>query len=149
MLIFLLSILPSFIYLFYKSKKSFQILQQNWYNDSNRYIKWIFNNIGKVFVSLDILIIFIFLFKNKILLTSIYIIFYFVMLLVYFYDKQKEQNKKPLVITARIKRLYITMYIIYILVILLFLINFNINLLSTYYLLLGGIKKNKNQWIIH
>ena len=137
MLIFLLSILPSFIYLFYKSKKSFQILQQNWYNDSNRYIKWIFNNIGKVFVSLDILIIFIFLFKNKILLTSIYIIFYFVMLLVYFYDKQKEQNKKPLVITARIKRLYITMYIIYILVIVLFLINFNINLLSTYYLLLG------------
>ena len=54
---FILSLIPSFIYLFYKSQKSLQMLQQNWYDDGNRYLKWLFNNLGKVLGNIDVLII--------------------------------------------------------------------------------------------
>lgn len=137
MIYFLLSLLPCLIYLFYKSKKFLQILQQNWYNDSNRYLKWILNNIGKIFLNLEILILFIFIFKNKIVLIWIFTIFYIIMLILYKINSKKEQTKKPLVFTSRIKRIYATMYIIYFILIGLFLVKFNINYLSTYYLFIG------------
>ena len=39
------------------------MLQQNWYNDGNRYFKWILDNIDKVFITFDILFVFFGLFK--------------------------------------------------------------------------------------
>ena len=33
------------------------MLQQNWYNDGNRYFKWILDNISKVFVTFDVLFV--------------------------------------------------------------------------------------------
>ena len=54
---FLLSLIPYFAYLIFKSKKYMHMLQQNWYNDGNRYIKWIMNNFEKVFVVFDVLFI--------------------------------------------------------------------------------------------
>ncbi len=41
---FILSLLPMFYYLIFKSKKAMHMLQQNWYNDDNRYFKWILDN---------------------------------------------------------------------------------------------------------
>ena len=61
-LYYLLSLIPSFIYLLYKSKKAIHMLQQNWYNEDDRYINWIFNNKKKVFLIIDLLfVVFLFL----------------------------------------------------------------------------------------
>ena len=42
-----------FIYVILRSKKSLHMLQQNFYNNSNRYIKWIFNNLEKSILTID------------------------------------------------------------------------------------------------
>ena len=52
---FLLSLLLFLFYGILKTKKVLQILQQNWYNDGNRYLKWISKNKRKVFINFDIL----------------------------------------------------------------------------------------------
>ena len=57
MLTYVLSLIPAFFYLLYKSKKAMHMLQQNWYNDNDRYINWIFDNKSKVFLVFDILFV--------------------------------------------------------------------------------------------
>ena len=42
-----------FLYVILRSKKSFHMLQQNFYNNSNRYVKWIFNNSRKSVLTYD------------------------------------------------------------------------------------------------
>ena len=59
---FIISIIVCLYYLIYKSRKAMHMLQQNWYNDGNRYLKWIFSNNKKVFFNLDILFILFILF---------------------------------------------------------------------------------------
>ena len=49
---FIVTLLPILIYTYIKTRKSFQMLQQNWYNDGSRYIKWINRNLKKVFYNL-------------------------------------------------------------------------------------------------
>ena len=44
-----------FLYVLMRSKKSFHMLQQNFYNNSNRYVKWIFNNYKRSFFTVDLL----------------------------------------------------------------------------------------------
>ena len=41
-----------------KSKKSLHMLQQNLYNENNRYVKWVVNNSSNLF-SLELLVVFI------------------------------------------------------------------------------------------
>ena len=53
---FLLSLIIYYIYTFVKLKKSYHILQQNWYDDGKRYINWINSNKEKVFFNFDFLI---------------------------------------------------------------------------------------------
>ena len=102
------------IYNLYISKRSIHMLQQNMYNENNRYFKWIFKNIKETFrfdlVSLMFVIISLLL-KNKYILI-ISLIFYIVSVCYYRYLKKFEQNKKPLVVTARIKRFITTLVII-------------------------------------
>ena len=52
--------------LFYKTKRSLHMLQQNLYNENNRYIKWILKNKTQ-FVDLDLIIIAILLIITLIL----------------------------------------------------------------------------------
>ena len=56
MLYFLLSLIPLVYLIYSKSKKSMHMLQQNYYDESNRYLLWIKNNLFKVFVSADIML---------------------------------------------------------------------------------------------
>ena len=56
MLYFLLSLIPLGYFIYSKSKKSMHMLQQNYYDESNRYLLWIKNNLFKVFVSADIML---------------------------------------------------------------------------------------------
>ena len=60
MMLFILSLLSMFLYVCLDLKKSFHMLQQNWYNDGNRYLKWINNNSRFVFLWFDYLYIFSF-----------------------------------------------------------------------------------------
>ena len=68
---FIISLLIPAIYTYFKTKKTFHMLQQNWYNEGNRYLKWIFKNKKQVFVSLDILFL-CFIIFNFIHLDSIW-----------------------------------------------------------------------------
>ena len=117
------------------------MLQQNWYNDGNRYFKWILDNAKKVFITYDLLFI-LFLLLKKVTYNKSLIIFGVFYIIVYFLYKskiKKEQSKKPLVITARIKRLYVTMLLLYIITILPMYLCFNSCELYKYYTYIGLI----------
>ena len=48
---FLISLIVVYVYTFFKTKKNIHILQQNWYNEGNRYIKWIAKNLKTNFLT--------------------------------------------------------------------------------------------------
>ena len=136
---FILSLIPCLYYLIYKSKKAMHMLQQNWYNDGNRYIKWILDNKMKTFITYDMLFIFFLLLKYEEfnIAIAIFVGFYLFVYFLYKSHISKEQSKKPLAITARIKRLYATLLIIYLLITLPMIINFNKDLIHVYYAFIG------------
>ena len=49
MYIIIFNIIISFLYLFLRTRKNIHVLQQNFYNENNRYIKWGKTNLGNVF----------------------------------------------------------------------------------------------------
>ena len=109
-----------YLYVIKNSKKSLHMLQQNLYNENNRYLKWIKNNHKLITRNIDlyaiVFAIFIIFTNNNILIYTFLGIIVCVYLISYmlFKERQKhEQNKKPLVITARVKRLIITTSILY------------------------------------
>ena len=106
---------------FFKTKRSLHMLQQNLYNENNRYLKWVFKN-PKQFIDFDILMILIafsgcFWFYNLDKISTIAIILLIILgyLLGGCWIKKinNDQNKKPLVVTARVKRLIFTIVILY------------------------------------
>lgn len=136
---FLISLLVVIPYIFLKSKKSLHMLQQNWYNDGNRYLKWINNNKNKVFINFDLLfLIFIVgLLTNSLTIMTVFILFYCISSIVYLNKSKKEKIVKPLAYTKRVKRLIITDYLIYIVAVIIISIVFKEKYLSYYYLILG------------
>lgn len=136
---FIVSLIPVIPYIMLKSKKSLHMLQQNWYNDGNRYLKWINNNKDKAFKNPDILfIIFIVgLFTNQLTIMTIFILFYVIISLVYLKKIKNEKIVKPLAITKRVKRLILTDSLIYVIAVLIMSLLFNENLLYVYYLVIG------------
>ena len=135
---FIVTFISILIYVYIKTRKSFQMLQQNWYNEDNRYIKWINKNKKKVFINLDILfvllIIFIFI-KNEILLLSLVVVFYTFLSLYNLHNKGKA--KLELKVTKRVKRLFVTEFILYLIPIIVFSLIFNEKYLLIYYLIFG------------
>lgn len=108
------------IYMVYRSMEAMHMLQQNFYNENNRYIKWLRHNLSKVFCIYDFIPIVFFLFitiindksvTDFILIASMFVYMYGIY---NEYKKNKEnQNKIPLKITGRIKRLFFTIILIY------------------------------------
>ena len=136
---FLVSLIIFFFYGILKTKKVLHILQQNWYNDGNRYLKWIKNNPKKVFVNFDILFLvfllgFIIPYKFSLIL---FVLFYMIAFVILEKQLKKEQVKKPLVVTARVKRLILTTLVIYGIVITVMCLTFNEQSIWLYYLTLG------------
>lgn len=136
---FLLSLLLFLFYGILKTKKVLQVLQQNWYNDGNRYIKWINNNKRKVFINADILFPIFLLglvlpYKYSLIL---FIAFYMICFLILDKIQKKEQVKLKLVVTARVKRLILTLLIVYGIAIAIMCLTFNEELIWLYYLILG------------
>lgn len=120
-ILYLLLLLCIFVCLLCKSKRYLHMLQQNLYNENNRYIKWILRN-GKLFWDLDLAIFLLsfiglfvvydierFAFVLLLLLSGLFL------LLTYFWRNRlaMDQNKKPLVVTKRVKRLIFTISVLY------------------------------------
>ncbi len=141
MYLLVFSIIINYCYYFIKNTKALHMLQQNWYNDGNRYLKWIISNPSKVFLQVDILfILFIFLiFIDKNLSMILFILFYILCISSFLHNKKQEQLKKPLSFTKRVKRLIITSTIIYLIPILIMFLYFDKNLIVYYYLILGAL----------
>ena len=117
----------------FESKKSLHMLQQNLYNENNRYLKWIAKNKSE-FLNIQLVTIFI----TIICLIGIFKIetvsFIFLLILIgcYAYEGYRlferadsEQKKKPLVITKRVKRLIFTTTFLYLIPIVLFILNYD------------------------
>ena len=121
MIMYLILLLMILVTLIIKSKKSLHMLQQNLYNENNRYLKWVFKN-SKDFINIDILAIclsaiclFIF-YKSEGSIIGILI----ALVACFGYESYRlsiksknEQTKKPLVVTKRVRRLIITTTILY------------------------------------
>ena len=116
------------------------MLQQNLYNENNRYVKWLLKN-NKLFFDLDILLLLIciigyFVVFNSdgfsILLLIVMSIISLVMAIIWKNRIKNDQNKKPLVVTPRVKRMIVTNSIIHIIPLVLLFVNFN----------------NKNVWLM-
>ena len=121
-IIFLLLLCTIFYSFIYKTKRHLHMLQQNLYNENNRYLKWVWKN-KNVFLSYEIIIIFICIlgllsvFSIEIVSTMCYFLCaLFFILIGYYWNKiiKTDQNKKKLVFTARIKRLLFTIIFLYI-----------------------------------
>ncbi|MBE6149430.1 MAG: UDP-N-acetylmuramoyl-tripeptide--D-alanyl-D-alanine ligase [Firmicutes bacterium] len=142
MSLFIISIFAIIIYTIIDLKKAFHMLQQNWYNDGNRYLKWINNNRKFIFFWYDGLFILLFfiglIFKGNILSIAV-IIYYFLIAYKLLNIQKNEQVKKPLAFTARIKRMCITILVLYLIPICFMISNFSIQYLPIYYLVLGGL----------
>ena len=111
-----------FIYIFLRSKQSFHMLQQNFYNNSNRYLKWINNNKYKTFITYDLLFILVvivaYFYPRYNILFSL-----FNLILIVYYIRSTKKAKIPLKVTSRIKRMGVTLLIIYGLLTWLFITN--------------------------
>ena len=120
-IIYIVILLAFFYANYYRGHRTLHMLQQNLYNENNRYLKWVLKNLND-FISLDI-------FAIGISLIGIFVIYdlkipsmvgMLIISIILFMVGAishnviiKDQNKKKLVITARIKRLIFTTSIIY------------------------------------
>ena len=107
-----INLLLFFIYFYKKVRHGLHILQlENYYND--RYAAWMKNNVKTVFdikvAGLMILPIVVFLMGKTEIAFTINFLAYMLLIAV----TRKKKEKKPFVVTARIKRMYITYLIIF------------------------------------
>ncbi len=121
-----------FLIIFYavtiKSRKSLHMLQQNLYNENNRYLKWLHQNRNQALKHYDLigLVLSVFsLFTGNILSK----ILLFISAAIYLFDTEVikysimvEKAKKPLVKTSRVKRQIITLYVLNLLPLILYII---------------------------
>ena len=135
------SLVTYFIYYLIKNNKAIHMLQQNWYNDGNRYLVWILKNPSKVFVNTDMffIVFIISMFIDYKYSSILFFIFYFICIILYLKNIKKEQVKKPLVYTKRVKRIIITSIILVALVVGIMLSFLDESNLYILYLVLGGI----------
>ena len=139
--LFLLTLLPYLLFIAYKSKKSLNMLQQNYYDESNRYFLWILKNPKKVWLEVDFvfpLLAILFLVSKDISLV-IFLGFYLVLTYIYMIKIRREQVKKPLVVTARVKRLMVTIFLIYVAIIAPMAILYIDEMIIVNYLFLGFV----------
>lgn len=132
MFLYLALLFVMLIYYFTKTRKSLHMLQQNLYNENQRYLQWLKNNLKTAFFHIDLLGIIgtsvLFLMKDDIVKNiwlMALIVFYLFAIYVFIDHSKTEQNKKPLVVTSRIKRLWVTLLLIFMIPILIFIVFHN------------------------
>lgn len=139
--IFLITLITYIIHIWIISTKSLHMLQQNRYNRGYRYIKWILKNFKDNFINLNILfIVFIFtLFSTTLnnISTYLFILIYLFLTYVYVDARKKETYKLPLKYTARIKRLIVTITLLYAIPGIIMFFIFKEQNIGIYYFILG------------
>ena len=133
--LFLISLIPYLIFSIFKTKRSFHMLQQNYYDLDLRYFKWILSNITKITFESDILFVLLIctLFFGYAVSIGLFIVLYGFIFIKY--KNKKVPAKKPLVVTSRIKRLSFTMFLLYFIMIIPFIVKFDYDNLVYYYIL--------------
>ena len=127
--IYTISFLLILLFNFVKNKKSIHMLQQNLYNENNRYVKWLIKNAKAVFLTLDLLativIIIAYGINNSLynILLIIALAFYLLETIRIINNCKSETVKKPLVITKRVKRLMFTVIVLFALPIIIYLVD--------------------------
>ena len=114
--IFIMSLLPYYLFLILKVRYGLYMLQQNSYNTENRYLKWTIKNYKKVFLNIELLSFIVLLaikFLDSFYYSLIVIIFYIVMAYYEIYKLSHEQSKKKFNVTSRVKRLITTILLIF------------------------------------
>ena len=132
MLFIILFLICTFYLLVYKSRKSLHMLQQNLYNENNRYGKWLFKN-NSVFYDLDVLLLLFALIGyvlngNKTISIILLLIMSLICIIMGNTWKKRiktDQNKKPLVVTPRVKRMIYTNTIIHLIPVVLLFVYIN------------------------
>ena len=111
----ILFFIPYFLYTYLKIINGLHMLQQNFYNEGNRYLKWINKNIYKSLITIDLITLLLpfILLINKNIAYIIAFITYTIIFIIKYIEKRKTQVKIKLVYTFRIKRLLFTTIIIY------------------------------------
>ncbi len=132
------------IYVIYRSVEAMHMLQQNLYNENNRYMKWIKKNYKRVFTIIDFLPIVLFLLlyfiddKGILDLVLIGSMFIYLFGIILEYRRNKDnQNKLPLKATGRIKRLFVTYMLIYGVAVYFTIVTKNMNILPLLLILLS------------
>ena len=140
----------------HKSKRFLHMLQQNLYNENNRYLKWLLKN-KNVFVGMDIILIIIsiigilLLFDMELVSILLMIAMALICLLIgYNWNKvvKNDQNKKKLVVTARIKRLLVTITILYVIPLVIMALNIDNNKICWIIILVESIMLYLNPIVI-
>ena len=127
--IYTISFLLILLFNLVKNKKSLHMLQQNLYNENNRYVKWLIKNAKGVFLTLDLLativIIIAYILNNNLynILLIIALAFYLLETIRIINNRKLETVKKPLVITKRVKRLMLTLIVLFALPIIIYLVD--------------------------
>lgn len=119
MILFVINFVLVFIYIMLKSKNNFHSLQQNFYNENNRYLKWCFHNIKKILSFGEVLYLIValvyfwvrFKYGDLILVLGILLLN-----IIHFSSKQKSPVKLPLKYTGRVKRLYTTFILLHLII---------------------------------
>ena len=102
------------MYLTLRTKRNMHMLQQNFYNNSNRYLKWIKNNLSKAFIIYDLLFIILAFIGNVFNITyMLFSVLSFILFLYYFKNLKKEPTKIKFKVTSRVKRMIVTFVLIY------------------------------------
>ncbi len=137
--LFILSLIPYFIYTVIKTKRGLHMLQLNWYNLDNRFVKWIKNNINKVFIKPDMFIpaLAVGLFINYNMTVMFFVAFYLIVTALYIRNLKTEQQKVKFNFTKRVRRLSVTLLLIYVVVIGFMILTFDHTYIAYYYLVLG------------
>ena len=132
MILYLFLFLIIFITILYKGRHSLYMLQQNLYNENNRYIKWLLKN-KKSFLNSELIIlllagIFCFLNSHFNLLSQLILIMmiflYAIEIIQLDSEKKKEQGKIKFNITSRIKRLITTYTLLMLIPLIFFILNY-------------------------
>lgn len=121
-MLFFISLMPFILLLLYDFKKSLHMAQQNLYNDDKRFLKWTINDLKSFKVpfkcQLVVIITFIIILLLRLesnLLIGIY--FALVNLIIFSLKKKEARNhdvKLKLKVTARVKRLIVTNFILFV-----------------------------------
>ncbi len=146
----------SFIFaLIYKTRRSLHMLQQNLYNENNRYIKWVLQNYSDFF-DLDIIFVclcligYFVVYDLGVASNVLMLVLSAINVVIGLKIKSRiahDQNKKPLVYTQRVKRLVFTTIVLYALVLVPFIF-FGDNKVEWLLLLIGSAMLWINYFVV-